>query len=144
MWRILVPGYRHICGCIKPIQCVSAVHFFIRSLTTHSIEFYRDSSWPIHWEAELGLEWELFLHQRSERSIRTGLWTHTQSSHLPKCPILLSSLTMIPLSSPVGGEHRWDLLHRQRGFVRHLLQNVETDNTHLWWSQPSRVAYHVR
>ena len=44
------------------------------------------------------------------------------------------------VGAPAGGEHRRDLLHRQRGALRHLLQDSEDDLSYLWRSQPSRLG----
>ena len=48
------------------------------------------------------------------------------------------------VSPPAGREHRRDLLHRQRGSVRHLLQNPEVDHAHLRRLEPPGLGHHVR
>uniref|UniRef100_A0A3B3WL07 Uncharacterized protein n=1 Tax=Poecilia mexicana TaxID=48701 RepID=A0A3B3WL07_9TELE len=45
---------------------------------------------------------------------------------------------------PAGGEHRPDLLHRQRGSVRHLLPHAEADHAHLRRPEPPGVGHHER
>ena len=42
-----------------------------------------------------------------------------------------------------GGEYRRDLLHRQRGVVRHLFPHVETKHSNIRRPQPPRVGHHV-
>ena len=46
--------------------------------------------------------------------------------------------------SSAGWEHRWDILHWQRGSVWHLLPDSEADDAHLWWPEPPRLSHHVR
>ena len=48
------------------------------------------------------------------------------------------------VSPPAGREHRRDLLHRQRGSVRHLLPNPEVDHAHLRRLEPPGLGHHVR
>lgn len=36
-------------------------------------------------------------------------------------------------------EYRWDILHRQRGFIRHLLPHIEADIAHLWRFESSCI-----
>merc|ERR1712071_463414 len=44
------------------------------------------------------------------------------------------------VGAPTGGEHGRNVLHRQRGALRHLLPHAEADDAHLRRSQPSGVA----
>lgn len=46
--------------------------------------------------------------------------------------------------APAGGEHRRELLHRQRGSLRHLLPHFEADQPHLRRPKPPRVTHYVR
>lgn len=48
-----------------------------------------------------------------------------------------------PLCAPAGGEYWRDVLHRQRGLVRHLFPDSQAVDSDIRWSQPSRVADHV-
>ena len=48
------------------------------------------------------------------------------------------------IGAPAGGEHRRDLLHRQRGSLRHLLPHPETDHPYLRRPQPSCLCHHER
>jgi len=48
------------------------------------------------------------------------------------------------VSSPACREHGRDVLHRQRGTVRHLLPHAEAVNADLRRSQPPRLSHHVR
>ena len=53
------------------------------------------------------------------------------------------TLQRYPIRPPTGRKHRRDFLHRQRGFVRYLLQNSKTYNTNVWRSEPFGVLDHV-
>uniref|UniRef100_A0A8C9NPI7 Tubulin beta chain n=1 Tax=Serinus canaria TaxID=9135 RepID=A0A8C9NPI7_SERCA len=46
--------------------------------------------------------------------------------------------------APAGGEHGRDLLHRQRGALRHLLPHPQADHAHLRRPQPPGVGHHER
>ena len=45
---------------------------------------------------------------------------------------------------PAGREHRWDILHRQRGSLRHLLQDSKAGHSNIRRSQPSGISHNVR
>ena len=47
------------------------------------------------------------------------------------------------VGASTGGEHRWNLLHWQRGSVRHLFPYTEADYSDLRRPQPSRLCHHV-
>uniref|UniRef100_G3NBG8 Tubulin/FtsZ GTPase domain-containing protein n=1 Tax=Gasterosteus aculeatus aculeatus TaxID=481459 RepID=G3NBG8_GASAC len=49
-----------------------------------------------------------------------------------------------PVRPPAGGEHGRDLLHRQRGSLRHLLPHAQADHAHLRRPQPPGVGHHER
>ena len=49
-----------------------------------------------------------------------------------------------PIRASTGREHRRDLLHRQRGSLRHLLQNPQTDHPNIRGFEPSDLCHHVR
>ena len=49
-----------------------------------------------------------------------------------------------PVRSPIGREYRWDFLYWQRSPLWHLLPHIEINHSHLWWSQPFSISYHVR
>ena len=49
-----------------------------------------------------------------------------------------------PVRSPIGREYWWDFLYWQRSPLWHLLPHIEINHSHLWWSQPFSISYHVR
>merc|ERR1712083_422016 len=54
------------------------------------------------------------------------------------------TLQRYTLCAPTCGEHRRNLLYRQRGTVRHLFPDLEADDPDLWRPQPPGQPHHVR
>ena len=72
--------------------------------------------------------------------------THNMPSVSPRAGFRHSggALQRHPLRTPAGWKHRRDILHRQRGSLRHLLQDSQALHAHLRRPQPPRLPHHVR
>ena len=102
------------------------------------------------------LSWRWYRLRHGNPSYLKDPWgiPRQNHEHLLSRPISQSlghrcwALQCYPLSPPVGWEHRRDLLHRQRGSLRHLLPHTEVDHPNLWRLESSGLlddvgSYHL-
>ena len=92
----------------------------MRWLTLHSVNFSCK-----YWISNVALIFTIF---RLLSGVRHRSW----------------ALQRNPVRSSIGREYWWNFLYWQRSPLWHLLPHIEINHSHLRWSQPFSISYHVR